>query len=182
MKLGPVIAEIRRRCPIFERRVYGAAEFAAIDASTNLAVPCAYVLPLGETAEDIDLHTDYRQTVEQSFGVCVYVSTGMSDETGVSAYDAVENIKSEVLRAVAGWCPTDDVNEVIYQGASVLDLSRARLCVQLEFAVTYDIVDDETRHGVDLSELPDLDHVHMDVDLMKPDGRLEATVDIHLET
>lgn len=178
MKLSPVIAELRRRCPTFSKRVYGAAEFAAIDASTVMQMPCAYVLPLGESAEPFQLNTNYRQWVEQSFGVVVYVTTG-ANETGLEAYDNAEEIKLEVLKAIAGWCPTDDVNEVIYEGTSILDLSRARLAVQLEFNVSYDIVDSETRHGVDLSELPDLQGVN--IDLTSADGDVKASVSLSME-
>ncbi len=178
MKLSPVIAELRRRCPVFAKRVYGAAEFAAIDASTVLQMPCAYVLPLGESADAFRLDTDYRQGVEQSFGVVVYVKTG-ADEAGLMAYDKVEEIKDELMRAIAGWCPTEDVDEVIYEGASILDLNRARLAVQFEFNVSYDIVDSETRHGVDLSALPDLQGVN--IDLTSADGDVRASVSLSME-
>lgn len=180
MKLSPVITELRRRCPLFEQRVYGAAEFASIEPSTALKMPCAFVLPLGDTAGEVIFQTDYRQSIEQSIGIAIFVPTG-TDETGLIAYDKVEDIKSEVFRAIAGWCPTDDVDELIYEGSSVLDMNRSRLCVQLEFKVAYDIVDDETRHGVDISSLPDLKAVHIDVDFVKPDGRLEASATINLE-
>ena len=175
MKLSPVIAELRRRCPTFSKRVYGAAEFVAIDTSTVMQMPCAFVLPLGESAEQFQLNTNYRQGVEQSFGVVVYVANA-ADEVGLVAYDKVEEIKDELMRAIAGWCPTDDVDEVIYEGASILDLNRARLAVQFEFNVSYDIVDSETRHGVDLSELPDLQGVN--IDLTDVDSGVKASVSL----
>ena len=67
MKLATIISALRAYCPSFERRVGGAAEYAAIDI-TNLPMPCAFVLPVSEIGEDMDsMGTDYRQRVKQVF-------------------------------------------------------------------------------------------------------------------
>lgn len=179
MKLGPIINALRLKCPSFESRVAGAAEFSKIDDSTVMNLPCAFVVPLGETAEQPINQTDYRQTVEQNFSVIVYVSTE-TDERGLIAYDRIEELKLEVMKAICGWEPIDNADPISYAGASILSLNKARLCVQLEFSILYDIVDNETRHGVDLGELPNLEMVHVDVDLMFPDGLIEAQTDIKL--
>lgn len=179
MKLSLLIAELRRRCPTFEGRVYGAAEWAAQD-KINMAIPSAFVLPLGETAEMLDMSTDYRQRVEQAFGVALLVSTDLSDPTGVRAFDVAEDLKAEVFRAILGW-EADETAPITYEGSSVLELNRAFLCVQLEFVVVYDIVDEETRHGVSIEELPDFAGVDVDVDTMTPDGKTEASMKINLE-
>lgn len=179
MKLGPIVNALRLKCPTFEQRVAGAAEFSQIEPTTNLAMPCAFVVPLGESTEEATLQTDYRQTVEQSFGVIVYVSS-KTDERGLIAYDLVEEIKEEVIRAIAGWEPIERADGITYSGLTVLSLTSAWLCVQLEFSILYDIVDTQTRHGIDLSELPDLELVHVDVDLMFPDGVIEAKANFKL--
>ncbi|EII4258517.1 hypothetical protein LHL99_004573, partial [Salmonella enterica] len=49
MKLTPIIAALRARCPLFENRVGGAAQFKAIPEAGKLRLPAAYVVP----AEDV---------------------------------------------------------------------------------------------------------------------------------
>lgn len=179
MKLSTIITELRRRCPSFEKRVYGVAEWAARE-KVNLPMPSAYVLPLGESADLVSMTTDYRQHVEQSFGVAVLISTKLDDPTGLQAFDKSEDVKAEIFRAIVGW-ETDETDAVIYEGSTVLELNRAFLCVQFEFSVSYDITDADTRHGAMLDELTPFDGVDMDVDLMKPDGSIDAKVTINLE-
>lgn len=173
MKLAPIVAELRRRCPSFEQRVYGSVEFSSIEATTNLAMPCAFVLPLGESTGERYSQNEYRQPVEQSVGVVVFVQA-TTDRTGLDAYDFVEGIKAEILKAIVGWEANCEHDELEYDGMSILEFNRARLAVQMEFTWPYDIVDEETRHGVDIASLPDLTEVALNVDLMAPDGRNEA--------
>ena len=174
MKLGLIISELRSWAKSFDERVYGAAEFSVIDSSTEIKMPCAFVLPLGETVTDSDINnTLYQQRVEQSFGVAVYVSTA-NDEQGVIAYDRIEELKAEVLAAIAGWAPDEMSEWIAYEGSSILDLNRARLCVQLEFTVAYPIEDVQTRHWRDLEGLGPLTGINVDVDLIPNDGVIEA--------
>ena len=174
MKLGPIIAELRSWARSFESRIYGAAEFAIIDSTTDLKMPCAFVLPLGESVTVSDVNNSmYQQSIEQSFGVAVYVSTA-NDEQGVIAFDRIEELKAEVLAAIAGWAPDEMSEWITYEGSSVLDLNRARLCVQFEFTVAYPIEDHQTRHWRDLEGLGPLTGTDVDVDLMPTDGVIEA--------
>ena len=173
MKLAPIVAEIRRHCPSFEGRVYGSVEFADIESLTNLPMPCSFVLPLGESTSEPIFSTDYMQDVEQSFGVVVFVKNSR-DRTGMDAYDSLEEIKAEIHRVLTGWVPNEDSDPVVYDGSSVLDVNRERLAVQFEFTLPYAIRDEDTRHGVDISTLPDLELVDVKVDQMVPDGSVEA--------
>ena len=180
MKLGPIIAELRSWARSCEQRVYGAAEFTIIDSTTALQMPCAFVLPLGESVITNDVNNSiYQQAIEQSFGVAVYVSTA-NDEQGVIAFDRIEELKAEVLSAIAGWAPEEMSEWVTYEGASVLDLNRARLCVQFEFTVAYPIEDHQTRHWRDLEGLGPLTGIDVDVDLMPTDGVIEAKAKFEL--
>ena len=180
MKLGPIIAELREWAKSFESRVYGAAEFTVIDSTTDLKMPCAFVLPLGESVITNDVNNSiYQQAVEQSFGVAVYVPT-VNDEQGVIAYDRIEDLKAEVLAAIAGWAPDEMSEWITYEGNSILDLNRARLCVQFEFSVAYPIEDHQTRHWRDLEGLGPLTGIDVDVDLMPTDGVIEAKAKFEL--
>ena len=44
MKLTPVIAALRARCPYFENRVAGAAQFKNLPEVGKLRLPAAYVV------------------------------------------------------------------------------------------------------------------------------------------
>lgn len=187
MKLSPIIAALRAKCPTLARRVYGTAEFSSVEASTDIPMPCAYVIPLGESAEELYMGTDYKQMVEQTFGVVLCISVD-GDPTGVDAFDRADALKFEIVRAIAGACVGesaegvgDDTDEIIYDGMSVLDMSKARLAVQVEFVVRYTIVDAMTAHGVELAALPDFDGMDVTIDPMVPDGMNQAKVTINLK-
>lgn len=162
MKLATVISALRANCPSFENRVGGAAEYAAIDV-TNLPMPCAFVLPVTEIGEDMDvMQTDYRQRVKQTFGVVVLVST-VDQERGQDAFDAIEDLKKEIFKAILG-TSTSETDEIVYEGYSQPDLTRARLALQINFSVSYDVVDSDTGHGRELSDLPDFDGIDSKID------------------
>ena len=111
MKLATIISALRAYCPSFEGRVGGAAEYAAIDI-TNLPMPCAFVLPVSEIGEDMDsMGTDYRQRVKQIFCVVILVSTA-DQERGQDAFDAIEDLKAEIFKAILG-TSTAETDEIV---------------------------------------------------------------------
>lgn len=187
MKLSPIIAALRRECPSLERRVYGTAEFSSVESSTDMAMPCAYVIPLGESAEELYMSTDYRQLIEQTFGVVVCIDID-DDRTGADAFDRAEDLKLEIIHAIAGATfgesregAGDDTDEIVYDGMSVLDMTKARLAVQVEFVVRYTIIDPMTAHGRELAGLPDFEGMDIDVDQMVPDGTDKTMVTIDFQ-
>ena len=116
MKLATIISALRAYCSSFEGRVGGAAEYAAIDI-TNLPMPCAFVLPVSEIGEDMDsMGTDYRQRVKQIFCVVILVSTA-DQERGQDAFDAIEDLKAEIFKAILG-TSTAETDEIVYEGYS----------------------------------------------------------------
>lgn len=63
MRLDPIIAALRRRCPSFENRFAGAAEWAGLTEDEAPALPAAYVVPLAEDAGGNESRVGYLQTV-----------------------------------------------------------------------------------------------------------------------
>lgn len=51
MKLTSVIAALRARCPYFENRVAGAAQFKNLPEVGKLRLPAAYVVPGDDSPE-----------------------------------------------------------------------------------------------------------------------------------
>ena len=45
MKLAPIIATLRARCPEFQSRVAGAAQFKDLPEVGKMKLPAAYVVP-----------------------------------------------------------------------------------------------------------------------------------------
>ncbi|EOJ3373794.1 hypothetical protein ACM2NU_004379, partial [Shigella flexneri] len=61
MKLTTIIAALRERCPRFEERVGGAAQFKAIPDAGKLRLPAAYVVPSDDAPGEQKSQTDYWQ-------------------------------------------------------------------------------------------------------------------------
>ena len=81
MKLTPVIAALRARCPYFENRVAGAAQFKNLPEVGKLKLPAAYVVPGDDSPGENKSQTDYWQELKEGFSVVVILSNGR-DERG----------------------------------------------------------------------------------------------------
>jgi hypothetical protein len=179
MKLESIIEDLRAYCPTLEKRVFGVAEYAVVDETASADLPCAFVLPLQETTEEPQTFTRYRQSVKFEFAVVLMMGNA-ADEQGLPAWDLAVELKKEVFQALLG--KEIDRDPIQYEGLSIVDLSRARLIVQLEFSIEFDITDEETRHGLDIAALGPLKTVMTDVDLSRPDGQIEAKVKIDFDS
>lgn len=185
MKLSPIIEEIRTQCQEFNERVFGVAEYAQIAESTDPEyLPAAYVIPLSETPAEPNATTKYYQVVEFSFAVVLVVSNA-ADEQGLNAWEVADDLKKSVFKAILG---QDDYARgqdwIEYDGASIAELNRAFLAVQLEFSASYEITDKGTRHGGDIERLGRFLRMFGDIDVItnkRPDGRAEAKFHIDLE-
>ncbi len=67
MKLTPVIAALRARCPYFENRVAGAAQFKNLPEVGKLRLPAAYVVPGDDSPGENKSQTDYWQELKEGF-------------------------------------------------------------------------------------------------------------------
>lgn len=195
MNLNLVIAALRQRCPSFQNRVAGAAQFQLLPEKTNLAVPAAYVVPLDDNPEAQRSGTGYRQGITDAFAVIVALdNTG--DERGQGAAAGVDAIRRELWKGLLGWQVTDEYDGIEYEGGNLLALDRARLWYQFEFSAAFeigssDVTDPETWQAIDLASLPALEVIHINLDAIDPadpnlanpgpDGRIEAQARITLD-
>lgn len=185
MKLKPIIEELRNFCPSFEKKVYGIGAFAELDESTSVELPAAFVLPISESPDDPKAQTRYLQLVTFNFAVLVMVPN-TEDEQGLSAWERFDELKKEVFQAILG---SDDYPKrrdwIQYEGLSIQSLDRRALTVELDFSCDFEITDEETRHGGDIERLGRFLRMHTDVDVIgekgRPDGRIEAQIQIDLE-
>ena len=139
--VSPAIARIRAQCATFSSRVAGAAELAAAtEAGDNIAVPHAWVVYAGETAEPAQTAGQVFQAVELGFAVVVAIDNS-ADRRGAAATDSAFTIRESLLTALLGWEPVADVGlaGVEYRGSEFLEMTRARLWHQFNFTVIHNI-------------------------------------------
>ena len=186
MKLKPIIEELRNYCPSFEQRIYGIGAFSQLSESVSTeAMPAAFVLPVSEDPQDPATSSRYQQVVRFRFAVLVMVSN-TEDEQGLTAWEAADDLKKEVFRAILG---SDDIKAgkdwIQFEGLSIAEINRAALTLQLDFSCEYEITDEQTRHGADIDRLGRFLRMYTDIDVIAekghPDGRIEAKVLIDLE-
>lgn len=188
MRLDPIIAALRRRCPSFENRFAGAAEWAGLTEDEAPALPAAYVVPLAEDAGGNESRVGYLQTVTNTFAVIVLVSNAC-DERGQKAFDSLEGLRLELFRAILSWQqdPPAEYSEIVYSGGQVLYMDDARLAFQFEFSFETYLDLSDTWQGVDLDELGPLEGADIRVDCVEPstkknqpDNQIEATLKVNL--
>lgn len=188
MNLDLVIQALRLRCPSFDGRVAGAAQFKLLPEAAALAVPAAFVVPLDDGAEPNRSANGYRQSVRDSFAVILALAN-TADERGQASAGSVHTLRKELWRALLGWQPEADYDGIVYESGQLLAIDRARLWYQFEFSAGFEIGSDdigtvETWQAQELAALPLLGEVKFTLDAYDPadpniaphgpDGRPEA--------
>lgn len=184
MQLELVIEALRLRCPSFATRVAGAAQFKMLPESAALAVPCAFVIPLDDTPQESQSMNSVRQRLEDSFAVVIALSNTV-DERGQAAAHTTDSLRAELWAALLGWQPTTRYDGIVYQGANLLALDRARMWYQFEFSAAMEIEPADGYQETALAALPHFDGGTVKVDAIDPmadpnvsypgpDGRFEG--------
>lgn len=168
MIVDAFIARLRGNAPIFERRVAGAAEFYAglKNYNTAMALPAAYVLPLGQDAEGNQAMTGLVQIVRKHIGVAVELDA-QQDRRGQAPVMQFDAIEKQIFRSVLNLFIEDECPRMArgayFAGARYLDLDRARLFYQWEFALDWQISDADGVQPDDES----IELRHLELDLFK---------------
>jgi hypothetical protein len=141
---GTFIAQLRANAPIFGGRVAGAAEFYAglRNYNTSMALPAAYVLPLGQDADGNSIMNGLIQLVHKGVGIAVELDaqTDRRGQAPTMDFDIIEaQIFASCLNLVLGECRM--TRGAYFTGARYLDLDRARLWYQWEFGLDWQITD-----------------------------------------
>lgn len=183
MKLTPVIAALRVRCPYFENRVSGAAQFKNLPETGKLLLPAAYVVPGDDAPGEQKSQTDYWQVLKETFSVIVMVSNGRDERGQWAAFDVVHDVRHMLFKALLGWCPEPGGNPIAYDGGSLLDLNRHELMYQFDFVMDTELEQHDTWQYEEISTLATLDALAIDVDFIgrgqRPDGSIEHHSEIH---
>lgn len=195
MLLARAIKQLRDYAPVFEQRVAGTAEFAALETGKeNLAVPSAFVIMTRELASE---PSRAKQLNREYFAVIVCVNN-QQDWRGQGGVQQIEQIKSELIRALFQWRPSCCYQHVHYAGGQFLNMDRARLWWQFEFGVDRTYTEDDgflslgMGDGQDAGEnIADFNTVETGWDMASPrnnpqtpatpDGQIDALDTIILE-
>jgi len=160
LQIGPIALKLRLANTRFENRIFGAAELA-LALEYTLKKESAFVIQLNETANSNSLDSGISQKITERFAVLVALDNGTSDrdKIGLTAYDTLSSVRTEIFSAILGWQMTGAESLVSYGGGRIAGINRAYLWYQFEFVVETRIDDDD---GVDVGrdELPDFDTIY----------------------
>jgi hypothetical protein len=163
-----VIANLRAGCPLLGGRVAGAADFAAglRNYNANMLLPAAYVIPQAQDTTGNQVMTGLIQVIHKSVAVVVEFDARPDRRGQVPAmnYDAME---AALFACLINWkpdpCRMANGKGMAFDGARYLDLDRARLFYQWEFAVDWQITDaDGAGLGVVDPNAADLQQIEVD--------------------
>ncbi len=187
MNLNRIIDALRIRCPTFQKRFAGAAEWAGLTVEESPPLPAAYVVPLREDTSENQSAVSYYQTVVNTFGVIVLVSN-KSDVRGQGAVSTLDTLRSELFKALLSWQqePKDEYSEIVYEGGALLYMDDARLAFQYEFSFETYLGTEDSYQQVEMDSLPNFDGMDIDVDQIehasgKPDGEPEAHLKVDVK-
>jgi hypothetical protein len=177
MILDVTIQQLRAYCPPLAGRVAGAADFrlGLQNYNATMPLPAAYVVPLDQESDGFASMTGLYQFVRKSIGVVVELDarTDRRGQDPAMNYDTIEAaLFSALLNWVPGTCITQNNQGFWFQGGRFLDLDRARLFYQWEFALNY-ILDDTDGWNPDADAVP-LESIELDIFLVPPQ---DMTVD-----
>lgn len=188
MKITPIVAQMRARCPTFVGRVAGGIDWDAVAESAKLSLPAAYVIASADAAEPSKAQNVVVQDITDQFSVVVVLEP--KDERGQEANDLLHDVRAELWRALVGWKPSPEGTLVEYVKGELLHISRARVVYQFHFVTQFQIGRNkpsdppETWQELELDGLPPFTGANINMDCIDPadpnlqrpgpDGRIEA--------
>lgn len=135
MKTAPIIAKLKADVALFAGRVAGAAELARAENTPELAVPHAFVVPLGDAAgEDQLLGSANLQELTEDVRVVVCLAAG--DAYGQTGVEQLHDLRADLYAALLQWAWADGYSAFHYVAGSLIDLDPARLWWAFDFAAT----------------------------------------------
>jgi hypothetical protein len=137
MLVNDVVARIDGRVVNLARRVKGAAELAELVKQNSLpqVTPAAFVLPLGFRYIGGEAGAGmYTQDNNRIVSVVIIVKVA-DDKTGAKALPTIAELEEDVINAVAGWAPGDEVGVFVAMKGELVSLSAGAVIYQIDFAI-----------------------------------------------
>jgi len=118
------------------------------------------------------LDSGINQKITERFGVVVMLDNAptQKDKTGLTAYDSLFEIRTELFTALLGWQIPGTESLISYGGGSVLGINRSQFWYQFEFEAVTRIDDDD---GIDVGRdsLDDFDSIYAQWAIIGPAGQ-----------
>jgi hypothetical protein len=126
--------KIRAANTQFGEMVLGAAELN-LALNGTLEADTAFVIPLIESTGESKTANITNETLLERFGVIVAIANDESQAEvyGVTAYDKLHEIRSELFGCLLGWEIPEGESQLHYRGGKLIQLSGAYLWYQFEF-------------------------------------------------
>jgi hypothetical protein len=124
--------------PALTGRVHGAAQLGHLHerGAMATAAPAAFVFGMGLTGGAADVATGmFRQQLERFVSV-VLVARHAGDATGQKAGDQIDELKEEVILAVAGEDAGDAIGVFVVRKGELISLAAGAATYQLDFAIS----------------------------------------------
>lgn len=192
MRITPIIEHLKAECPQFGGRIAGGLDWDPVQGCQKVVSPAAFVLPVGDKADEPMAQNAAAQVVRDSFDVCVVLDN--KDERGQSAADLVHHVRATLCRALMG-LELDDAEPIRYDQGDLISMDRAKVVYGFRFYADSqlggfgsDATDDpQTWPELEHSRLPPLEGIDTGVDfidpmvdhnlsLTGPDGRVEVAL------
>ncbi len=134
MRISPIVMRIREARTRFGNYVAGSAELDLAIKNT-LKKDAAFVIPINEDASSHNYDSGINQTIAERFGVIVALANDSSDKdkTGITAYDLLHEIRSELFRSLLGWQIIGAESLIYYAGGKFLMIQNDYLWWQFDF-------------------------------------------------
>lgn len=134
MRLSYIILRIREAQTGFGNYVAGSAELDLALRNT-LKRNCAFVVPLMEDTAANQMDNGVNQIITEKFSVVVAVGNDSSDadKTGLTAYDLLHDIRSELFRSLVGWFIIGAEGPISYAGGKFVVIRNSYLWWQFDF-------------------------------------------------
>jgi hypothetical protein len=169
-EMADLIAKLRRSrsaSAVFGDRVAGAADVFKIVEYANMAMPCAYVVFLSETAEPAEAGNENVQWNTETWGVAIKLAAH-EEIRGQAPAMTVPQMRRALFRALFNWSPSTGYTLLAYDGCKLLAHSRDVTVWLFTFTThtQFDECDGETEEQFDT--LPAFLGVNARVDAIDP--------------
>lgn len=190
MLLTPVITHLQAHCPQFIGGIAGGLDWDPVEGCEQVKAPAAFVIPVGDEADEPMAMNAAAQVVRDSFDVCVVLDN--KDERGQAVMDLVHHIRATLCRALMGFEVDPNTGPICYDRGDLILMNRARVVYGFRFyadtqlgSLGGDAHDrPETWPEFEQGQLGQLEGINLHVDFIDPivdcnlspigpDGRIE---------
>ena len=135
--IDAVITRLKDQVAGLGGRVEGAAGFTALMQQNALpqSTPAAHVLPLGLQGGAAQSSAGaFTQMFDEALGIVLTVRA--HDQTGAKALEKVSQLIREVIAALIGWGPDDEIGVFRLSRGQLVSIRAGALVYQLDFIIT----------------------------------------------